>query len=350
MLQLHAPPLLRQATGESDPLRVGDAASLPPPIALPPAVGSLSVHSGSKALLLAPPSAASAATRTTSQFAISHASSAATARAAPVMPSTVLAVANARGSLRQLSQGPLPTEPGCEAPPALAPLHPPTAPGAVPLPLRSSVSYPSSLEATPGLHRSPDDGLAHGAHATPGVQALGGHSKGSTLQLHVFHTAALDGVHFAGTPVSFPATGTAAAVTPQTPLLQHALSIAGADTPATPSAGLGLDPSFLLALKDFASRLMRTRPERTALCETVAAAFFQAAHTPPPHPSHVNPTSGAPASSAVSITHSHTIARSAMLGDSQRKRLEARLPSILKGLRDMAINLCSVREDRRNFL
>lgn len=38
-----------------------------------------------------------------------------------------------------------------------------------------------------------------------------------------------------------------------------------------------------------------------------------------------------------------------MLGDSQRKRLEARLPSLLKGLRDMAINLCSPTEFRDFF-
>lgn len=350
MLQPHAAPLSRQATGESDPLRVGDAASLPPPIALPPAIGSASVSSGGKALAAPAPAAAAATARSISQPVATHAHSITTARAPLVAPPTVLAVANARGSLRQLSLGSRATvggEQGFEPPPGHSTLHAPAAPsGTAPNPPRvtapASASH-AALDVSAGAHRSADEAPYHSAQHTPVPLVHGpAHVKGSAAQWHVFHTATLDGSQAMGSP----ATPLPAAPTPP---LQPALPLAGVDTPAPTSSGLGLDLAFLLSLKDFASRLMRTRQERTALCEAVTAAFFQTPLLPtthtPVHSSHVpavSSASSAAAGGATSIAHSHTVARSAMLSDSQRKRLEARLPSLLKGLRDMAINLCSV--------
>jgi hypothetical protein len=119
--------------------------------------------------------------------------------------------------------------------------------------------------------------------------------------------------------------------------------------------GIGLDHAFQLALKDLAGHLFKTRSERLAYGAAVLAAFSAAASLAVSSVSHHGAPSGTPVASidgAIMATNAAAAApwpmrapvpaAVAVRNENIRRRLEARLPGLLKQLRDLALAIASV--------
>ena len=346
----------------SDELKAADSAH-PPPISLPPAHSSAAISVKSAAMLAPPAINHIHGSRSASQL-LSTARSTGNSHVSSVLPSTVLAIASARSTaLRQTSDSV--TAASLDTPgggsvsdgqgQGAATKVPPPPPSSqahraatVPEGLDASTAAGRLCTANALLHaptytsRSADDG-SHGgriiAHPPPlpapmiGPSLVPSSFGSGGLQFNVFHTAAMS--------EAFSTIANTASVS-----ASQSAALAGVDTPGSMAAvtvGLGLDPAFLLTLKDFAGRLMRTRQERTGFAEAVMIAFTSptAALNTPLNPVPPSPAS-APVISSASYVAPTVRATTQGVVEQVRKRLEARIPTLLKTLRDMAANLSSV--------